>query len=181
MKTFYTEIWLFLQDPLLWFKGGLVFLIGPLNIQLAYLLLALGIDLIFGIQIALRDKTFQWKILFKKLKNKLMIYVLWIGMFHAFDMVAGLPDSARWSIIVLLAGLEIVSAIKNTAKLGHNQLAEGLERLYLSLAKTPKAPSDSPSPSEPPPISNVDTSGALSAEPLKETKAEGGSEHAPIK
>lgn len=180
MKTFFTEVWLFVQDPLLWFKGGLVFLIGPINIQLAYLVLALGIDLVFGIQIALRDRTFKWNILFKKLKNKLMIYFLWIGMFHAFDMVAGLPDSARWSVIVLLAGLEIVSAIKNTAKLGHNQLAEGLERLYLSLTKNnskPPTPSDAVSPSEPKPISNASTSAVIGADNLGVVAEEGGSEN----
>lgn len=181
MKTFFTEVWLSLHDPLLWLKGGLVFLIGPINIQLAYLLLALGIDLVFGIQIAIRDRTFKWSILFKKLKNKIMVYVLWIAMFHAFDMVAGLPDSARWSVIVLLAGLEIVSAIKNTAKLGHNRLAEGLEKLYLSLTKNnvkpPMATSDTASRPESTPVSNASTSQAIGADNLGVTMAEGGSEN----
>lgn len=125
-----------LGEPLTWLKGALIFLLGPINLQLMYLLLAIGIDLCFGVQIALREKTFKWKILFKKLRQKIVVYAMWISMFHAFDMVAGLPDSARWAVVVMLAGLEILSAIKNTAKLGHNRLAEGLERLYLTLTKS---------------------------------------------
>lgn len=56
-------------------------------------------------------------------------------MFHAFDMIAGLPDSARWAVVSMLAGLEILSAIKNTASLGQTRLADALESLYLSLTK----------------------------------------------
>jgi phage-related holin len=173
-----------IQDPLLWVKGGLIFLIGPLNLQVTYLLLALGIDLAFGVQIAVRNKTFRWRILFTKLKHKVMIYTLWISMFHAFDMVTGLPNSARWAVIVLLAGLEMMSAIKNTARLGHNQLADALERLYLSFAKSNSKTQFTPPPasdaqSKIPPVLGVGIGDALGAALPGELKAEGGLDHEP--
>lgn len=132
MKSLLT-IWT--HEPFIFVKGALIFMVGPLDIQLAYLILAIAIDLVFGIQVALKNKSFKWSILIKKVSHKLLIYTLWIGMFHAFDMVAGLPDTARWAVITMLAGLEIVSAIKNTATLGHSRLADALENLYLSLTK----------------------------------------------
>jgi phage-related holin len=125
----------FLQEPLLFSKGAIVFLIGPLDHQLSYLLIAMLVDLIFGIQVALREKKFSITILLHKFGVKLVTYGLWIVMFHAFDRIAGLPDTGRWSLILVLAGLEIVSAIKNTSKLGHSALAEALEKLYLTLSK----------------------------------------------
>lgn len=57
-------------------------------------------------------------------------------MFHAFDMVTGLPNTARWSVIVMLLGMELLSAMKNTAQLGHGRLSDALEHVYLSLIKT---------------------------------------------
>lgn len=136
MKTFLFNLLSPLTEPFLVLKGALIFLIGPLNMQLAYLGLAVGIDLMFGIQVARKEKIFKWSTLFSKVRKKVFIYLTWIAMFHAFDMVAGLPDTARWAVIVMLAGMEVFSAIKNTAKLGHNRLAEALEQVYLTLVKT---------------------------------------------
>jgi len=134
------------SEPFTVVKGALIFLIGPLNLQLAYLLLAIAIDIAFGIQVAIKEKQFKWKTLFSKAKRKLIIYGLWISMFHSFDMVTGLPDSARWAVIVMLAGMELMSAIKNTAKLGHNQLADALEEVYLALTRqAQQAPQETPS------------------------------------
>lgn len=36
----------------------------------------------------------------------------------------------------MLAGMELMSAAKNTAKLGHGKLADALEALYLTLLRT---------------------------------------------
>lgn len=129
MKDFFSS------EPLLFLKGAVVFAIGPLNHQLSYLALAMVIDLIFGVQVALKEKNFKPMVMVKKFGIKAVTYSLWIAMFHAFDMVAGFPDTARWSLILILVGLEIMSAIKNTSKLGYGVLADALERLYLSLAK----------------------------------------------
>jgi phage-related holin len=134
MKNFIAN--LVSTEPFLFVKGALIFLLGPLNLQLAYLLLAVGIDLVFGIQVARKEKTFKWSLLFSKVRKKIFIYALWISMFHAFDMIAGLPDTARWAVVVMLAGMELVSAAKNTAKLGHSKLADALEGLYLSLMRS---------------------------------------------
>jgi phage-related holin len=131
MKNFILN--LYHSDPFIFLKGALIFLLGPLDLQLAYLLIAVGIDLMFGIQVARKLNTFSWKVLFQKVRAKIIIYALWISMFHAFDMIAGLPNSARWAVVVMLAGMELMSAIKNTAKLGHGRLADALEALYLTL------------------------------------------------
>lgn len=139
MKAFITH--LVTNEPFLFLKGSLLFLIGPLDLQLAYLVLAVWIDLIFGVQVAITENKFKWSILFTKVRRKFMIYGLWIAMFHAFDVIAGLPDTARWSVVVMLAGMEVLSAVRNTAALGHSKLAEALESVYLTLAKSlPKEP-----------------------------------------
>jgi phage-related holin len=134
MKNFILN--LYHSDPFIFVKGMLLFLLGPLNLQLGYLLIAIAIDLVFGIQVAKKTKTFKWKLLFSKVRSKIVIYALWIAMFHAFDMIAGLPNSARWAVVVMLAGMELMSAAKNTAKLGHGKLADALEALYLTLLRT---------------------------------------------
>lgn len=68
-------------------------------------------------------------------------------MFHAFDMVTGLPETARYAVLVMLCGMEMLSAIKNTAKLGHNTLATALEQMYFSLIKV-KSPTETEKKSE---------------------------------
>lgn len=134
MKNFILN--LYHSDPFIFIKGIMIFLLGPLNLQLGYLLIAIAIDLCFGIQVARKEKTFTWKLLLQKVRSKFLIYALWIAMFHAFDMIAGLPNSARWAVVVMLAGMELMSAAKNTAKLGHGKLADALEALYLTLLRT---------------------------------------------
>jgi phage-related holin len=123
------------SEPFVFLKGALVFLIGPIDTQIAYLLLTITIDLVFGVQVAVMENKFRWSILFTKVRRKLFVYALFIIMFHAFDVIAGLPDTARWSVILTLAGMEILSAIRNTASLGHSKLADSLERVYLALVK----------------------------------------------
>lgn len=71
-------------------------------------------------------------------------------MFHAFDMIAGLPNSARWAVVVMLAGMELVSAAKNTAKLGHGKLADALEGVYLALMKSQPTLQNVAPPEDPP-------------------------------
>lgn len=142
-------------EPIVFIKGALIFLLGPLNLQLAYLLLAVGIDLVFGIQVARKEQAFTWSILFQKVRSKIFIYGLWISMFHAFDMIAGLPNSARWAVVVMLAGMELVSAAKNTAKLGHGKLADALEGVYLALMKSNPTLQDAQAPEETPTEANA--------------------------
>lgn len=132
----------FFSEPLLFLKGAVIFALGPLNHQLSYLALAMVIDLIFGIQVALKEKDFKFSTMVNKFGIKALTYSLWIAMFHAFDMISGLPDTGRWSLILILVGLEIFSAIKNTSKLGYTALAEALEKLYLTLSKPKGGTSD---------------------------------------
>lgn len=147
MKTFIIN--LVTAEPFLFFKGALIFMIGPLDMQLAYLLVAVGIDLVFGIEVARKEQNFRWGILLDKVRKKIFVYVMWISLFHAFGSILGLPDSARWSVILLLAGMEVLSAIKNTAKLGHNRLADALENLYISLIRSKPMLKDAAGPSIP--------------------------------
>jgi phage-related holin len=125
----------YLGETLLVVKGGLLFLIGPLNAQLSYVAIAILIDLIFGICVAVKKKTFSAKVFTVKVTNKFFVYVAWIAMFHALDMVAGLPSTARNSVLFVLVSMEIVSASKNTAKLGYGKLASMLENVYFLLQK----------------------------------------------
>ena len=128
-------------ESLLFLKGGLLFLIGPLNAQLYYVFIALGIDLLFGIKVALKNKAFSWKVLSTKVSNKILVYGAWVALFNALDMVAGLPNTARSAVIMLLISMEIISASKNTAKLGYNRLADLLENIYFMVSKdNPVAP-----------------------------------------
>lgn len=147
----------FFSEPLLFLKGAVIFAIGPLNHQLSYLFVAMVIDLIFGIQVALKEKDFKFGTMVRKFGVKVILYSLWIAMFHAFDMIAGLPDTARWSLILILVGLEIFSAIKNTSKLGYGALADALEKLYLSLARPKGGIDDVEKPKETKPTTEKST------------------------
>lgn len=135
----------FVQDhtgeTLLFLKGALLFLIGPLNAQLSYVVVAIFIDLMFGMRVAKKEKTFSWSLFSTKVSNKLLVYGAWVAMFNAVDMAAGLPSTARTAVIVVLIGMEITSASKNTAKLGYGRLARLMENIYLMITKdTPSAP-----------------------------------------
>lgn len=133
MKSLFTSI--ISSEPFTFIKGALVFFIGPLSLQLAYFLIVILIDLFFGIQVARKEKQFSWKILFAKVKKKMIFYSLMIALFHALDMITGLPDTARISVVILLAGMEVLSTIKNTGKLGHQKVSLALEQLYMSLIR----------------------------------------------
>jgi phage-related holin len=129
MKSF------FFSEPFLLLRGAMVFALGPINHQIYYLALAMVVDLIFGIQVALKEKDFKFSTMINKFGAKVSLYSLWVVLFHAFDKISGLPDTGRWALILMLVGLEIFSAIKNTSKLGYTALADALEKLYLGLNK----------------------------------------------
>lgn len=122
-------------ESLVFLKGALLFLIGPLNAQLSYVAIAIAIDLMFGMRVAKKEKTFSWVVFTRKVSNKLLVYGAWIAMFNALDMAIGLPNTARTAVIVVLIGMEITSASKNTAKLGYGRLANLMENIYLLISK----------------------------------------------
>jgi phage-related holin len=132
-----------LGETLLILKGGLLFLIGPLNAQLAYVAVVIFIDLLFGMRVAAKEKVFSWRVLGSKVSNKLLIYGAWIAMFNALDMAIGLPNTARNAVILILISMEIFSASKNTAKLGYGKLASLMENVYFLITKdNPVAPKE---------------------------------------
>lgn len=122
-------------ESFLFFKGALLFLIGPLNAQLSYVAIAIAIDLMFGMRVAKKERTFSWGVFSGKVSNKLLVYGAWVAMFNALDMAIGLPNTARTAVIVVLIGMEITSASKNTAKLGYGRLASLMENIYLLISK----------------------------------------------
>lgn len=125
------------SEPFVFLKGAIVFLIGPINHQLAYLGVVMVIDLIFGTMAAIKLKVFKWFVLFRKIRSKIIIYSLWIAAFHAFDKITEMSGDARLAVIVILTITEIISAIKNTAKAGHKELAESLLDTFRSLLSPP--------------------------------------------
>ena len=130
-------------ESLLFVKGAFLFLIGPINAQLSYVAVAIFIDLIFGMRVAKKEKVFSWQVFTGKVGNKLLVYGAWIAMFNALDMVVGLPNTARTAVIVVLIGMEITSASKNTAKLGYGRLARLMENTYLLITKdNPNVPQE---------------------------------------
>lgn len=164
MKNFAASF--LIGEPLIFLKGAIIFILGPINAQLAYLLLAVAIDIVFGVQLAVRQKEFSIKTLFVKVYRKLIVYALWLSMFNAFDMVAGLPNTARWALIVMLVGMELLSAAKNTAKLGHGKLSDAIEHVYLTLIKT------NPALSKPKIDTDEIKSGGQEGEELNEDRAQ---------
>lgn len=131
MKLFQDHV----GESMLLMKGSLLFLIGPLNAQLSYVVLAIVIDLLFGMRVAAKEKVFSWSVFTGKVGNKIFVYTAWISLFNALDMVAGLPNTARNAVILVLISMEIFSASKNTAKLGYGKLASLMENVYFLITK----------------------------------------------
>lgn len=115
--------------------GALVLLVGPLNLQVGYLLLVISLDLILGIRVARKKGDFSLWYTIKRTSEKLFIYTVWISVFHALDMVARLPGTARWMCILALLTQEIASALRNTHKLGHTTLGAALTDVWQNVSK----------------------------------------------
>lgn len=133
----YTDI--LLSDNFLIIKGAFIFLIGPLNTQIAYLLLVIFIDMYFGVRLAINKNEFKFSIFYKKVTQKIIVYAGWIAIFNAMDIVIGLPSVARASIIILLLFMEVLSAIRNTRDLGFEKLSDAISNILKSfVSKDPK-------------------------------------------
>ena len=130
------------SESLLFLKGAIVFLIGPMDEKLTALLVVFVVDLALGTNAARRLKVFGWGELVLKLQKKMLVYGCWIVFFNAIDKALGLPSSGRNAIIFVLIGMEFVSAAKNTGKLGHGRLAKILEGIYLNFMQGAGIPMD---------------------------------------
>lgn len=136
MKALWGKVMnLFNEEALIFFKGSLVFLIGPLDLKLAYLGVAMLVDLMFGMRVASAEKRFSWWILISQVRRKVFIYGGWIMLFNALDAVLGLDQLARTTMIFLLITTEVFSVSNNTSKLGYGRLANAIERIYFSLSQ----------------------------------------------
>lgn len=122
----------YMNETTLFLKGAVVFLVGPFDDKLKGLAVIVIIDLILGINAAMRLHIFTWRELVVKMQKKILIYGCWIIMFNILDKVLGLPGAARSAMIFLLIGMEFVSATKNTARMGYGKLAKLMEGIYLS-------------------------------------------------
>lgn len=130
------------SDSLLFLKGALVFLIGPMDEKLTGLFVVFIVDLALGINAAMKLKVFGWGELVFKIQKKMLVYGCWIVFFNAIDKALGLPSSGRNAIIFVLIGMEFVSAAKNTGKLGYGKLSKVLEGIYLNFMQGTGIPMD---------------------------------------
>jgi phage-related holin len=130
-------IWGYLEEFVgITLKSLLITLVGPLSAQIGYLFLVVFLDLYLGIKVAKKQKTFNLKYAIQKTVEKTAIYLIWIIMFHSWDVVLNLPDSARTVCIVALLGQELLSAIRNTRKLGYIAVANAIGSVYEKFTRT---------------------------------------------
>lgn len=66
------------SDSLLFLKGALVFLIGPMDEKLTGLFVVFIVDLALGINAAMKLKVFGWGELVFKIQKKMLVYGCWI-------------------------------------------------------------------------------------------------------
>lgn len=123
IQAFFVSMWGFI-------KGALIVFLGPLNMQIGYLLIMIALDLYLGSKAAKKDKTFKFKYAFSRTIEKVIVYMIWIAIFNGLDMIADLPGTTRWLAILALFGQEIVSALRNTVRLGYVGLAQALAGVY---------------------------------------------------
>jgi phage-related holin len=121
-----------LQMLVIYIQGALVWALGPLDKNIEYLLLIVLIDTIFAINVAKVKGTFSFKIMVLKTADKLMIYFLWISMSHAFEVISGMTG-ARYSILLSIITIEVVSALRNTSQSGRGQIASVIMIAYKSI------------------------------------------------
>lgn len=115
----------------------MAFVFGDSIMQLQYLTISVFIDSSLGMRAARKEGVFSFGIAVDKIINKVIIYSSWVALFHAFDTVANLDNTAKTAVVLLLLSTEIMSAIKNTGRLGYGSLANSLERIYESLRPQP--------------------------------------------
>jgi len=107
--------------------------LGTVDLQVAYLLLIIGVDTLLGVMVAHKTGQLNLRDFSIKTFRKLAIYLAAMVLFHAFDQVASLPGTARWLCLVALAGIELMSSLKNIANLGYTEVAEALQKIYEDL------------------------------------------------
>lgn len=114
-----------------WVRVALIFLFGPLNYQLGYLLLVMCVDLYLGIKVARKNKCFSLKFARDKTIEKTVIYCMWVILANALDRVLGLPGTARFVCLIILLGCEIISSLNNTSNLGYVAVSKLLRDFFL--------------------------------------------------
>lgn len=122
-------VWLFMKAALFW-------AVGPLNVQLGYLVFMLIADTVLGIMASRRTERFRLGLFFQKTAEKGVFYIVLIALFNSFDNVANLPGTARWLCLMGLAGLELTSSIKNISRLGWPALARVMEQAYRDIFRS---------------------------------------------
>ncbi len=118
---------------LFFLQGALIAALGPLNLQIGYLFLVVAVDFILGVWAAKKTGSYDSRYAFSRSIEKLIVYTIWIIIFHSLDMVAKLPGTARWLCILALVGQEIMSALRNTGRMGYTGVVQALASVYMSL------------------------------------------------
>lgn len=117
-------------------KAALFYALGSMNYQLYYLVFMIGVDVTLGTVASVKAKEFRLKEFARRNGIKLALYVTAIAVFNAFDQIANLPGTARWLCLIALAGIELISALKNISKLGYPQIARALEQAYRDIFRS---------------------------------------------
>jgi len=112
------------------------FLLGSIDYRFAYLVLIIVIDTGLGVYASLKIKEFQSKLFFKKTAGKLVLYLIALITFNAFDNLVNLPGTARLFCLIALGGLEMVSILKNIADLGYPQISKALLQAYRDVLRS---------------------------------------------
>lgn len=118
----------FLEKTAVIVQGLLILLMGPLNIQLGCVIIIVIGDLILGVMAAKKNETFKRDYFVAKTIEKTIVYLVWIIIGHAADVMISLPNTIRGIIVFTMFGHEFASAIKNTGELGYKSLTEGIEK-----------------------------------------------------
>lgn len=113
-----------------WLKGVFVWAIGPLDMQLSYLALAIFCDLVLAVWVTTKEGTFKFSIMIRKTVEKLAIYTMILAIFNALGMVSNFPAPIRWGVLMALIVRDTSSFIKNVGRLGYGSLAQSLEEVF---------------------------------------------------
>lgn len=110
------------------FKSAAIFLLGSFDTQLQYLFVILFADIILGVLTARRNKTFCWQYFLGRTVEKLVVYLVWICLGHACDIMINMPNAVRKVVMIVLITQEIISALKNTGTLGFENIVSPLRK-----------------------------------------------------
>lgn len=114
---------------------ALIFILGPLDVQVVYLAGLFVADMIVGVMLALRNREFSMSYFTAKTIEKLLIYFILLFVGHATDIVVHPPASIRSVAILILFGREVSSVCDKAGSLGYKTIVDVLVSYIQPLLK----------------------------------------------